>query len=81
LGETGQVTHAVPQALTLVASTQMPLQGFLPAGHFPSQAAASSTQASTQGFFPDGHSMPHLVPSHVLVPPVTPGHSTHAVPQ
>jgi hypothetical protein len=81
LGETGQVTHAVPQALTLAASTQIPLQGFFPTGHLPSHAALSSMHVSMQGFLPAGHSIPHLTPSHVLVPPAAVGQLSHASPQ
>jgi hypothetical protein len=81
LAETGQVTQAVPQALMLVASTQMPLHGFLPSGHFPSHAVLSSTQESTHGFFPVGQRMLHLIPSHVELPPLTVGQGAQAAPQ
>jgi hypothetical protein len=81
LGDTGQVTQAVPHALTLVESTQIPLQGFWVPGQWPSQAAASSTQPLMHGFFPAGHSTPHLMPSQTALPSVRPGQGTHAVPQ
>jgi hypothetical protein len=76
------VTHAGPQALTLLASTQMSLHGFFPAGQSPPpQTALSSMQVSIQGFLPSGHCTPHLFPSHVLDPPINVGHGTHALPQ
>jgi hypothetical protein len=81
-GETGQVTHAVPHELMLLASTQMSLQGFFPAGQNPPpQAELSSMHASTHGFRPSGHCTPHFVPSHVPDPPVRVGQGTHALPQ
>jgi hypothetical protein len=79
--DVGQVTHAVPQAATFAASTQMPPQEFLPSGHFPSQAAPSSTQVSMHGFFPAGHRTPHFTPSQMLSPPAMVGQGLQATPQ
>jgi hypothetical protein len=81
LGEVGQGVHAVPQALRLLAGTQIPLQGFFPIGQFPSHGVASSTQPSPHGFLPAGQETPHLVPSQVAIPPVTVGHSVQLRPQ
>lgn len=80
-GETAHGAQAVPHALTLVASTQIPLQGFCPSGHFPSQAAPSSTHSLLQGFMPVGHRTPQRAPSQVLSPPVSVGQATQANPQ
>jgi hypothetical protein len=66
---------------TLVSSTHRPLHGFLPAGHLPSQAAASSMHAFRQTFLPAGHSAPQRVPSHEPVPPVGAGQGWQALPQ
>jgi hypothetical protein len=81
LGEVGQVTQAVPHVLTLARSTQMPLQGFCPSGHFSSHATLSATHLSMQGFCPAGHWTPHLTPSHVASPPMIPVQGLQATPQ
>jgi hypothetical protein len=79
-GEVGHGVHELPHAVTLVASTQMPLQGFLPAGQAPSQTAFASMQRSRQGLPPAGHETPHLRPSHVALPPIGLGQGSHRAP-
>jgi hypothetical protein len=81
LGDEGQGLHAVPQALRLLGSTQIPPHGFFPMGQVSSQAAASATQASLQGRFPAGQVTPHIFPSQVAVPSVIFGQGSHDWPQ
>ena len=79
-GDVGQGTHALPQAMMLVASTQIPPHAFLPAGQ-PSQTASIGTHLSMHGFCPAGQVTPHFRPSQVAVPPAMPGQGSHATAQ
>ena len=79
-GDDGQGEQEEPQALRLVASTQMPLHRFLPAGQAPSQGFPSGTQLSRQAFWPAGQETPQRVPSQVAVPPVMVGQGWQETP-
>jgi hypothetical protein len=80
LGEVGQGVQLGPQAVRLLASTQMPPHLLVPGGQL-SQKAASSTQDVKHGFFPAGQDTEHLIPSHMAAPPSILGQGSQATPQ
>jgi hypothetical protein len=80
-GDVAQVAHELPQAAWLVASTQIPPQGFFPGGQLPSQTAFSSIHATRHGFFPAGHSTAHFPPRHTAAPPEMLGQGSQRLPQ
>jgi hypothetical protein len=65
----GQAPHNVPHELTLLLSTQTPLQLCVPVGH-PPQTWPEGMQAPLHRICPVGHIPPHFWPSQVAVPPV-----------
>lgn len=78
----GQGMHEVPQEFVLELEAQMPLQSWVPFGHWPAQLAASSMQAPWQSFFPWGQVAPHMpLPWQVAVPPVGVGQGVQEAPQ
>jgi hypothetical protein len=77
---TGQGVHEVPHELTLSFAAQAPLQSCVIGGHCIVQVSCAGMHVPAQAFLPDGQLTPHLVPSHVALPPPIGMHAEHEVP-
>jgi hypothetical protein len=80
-GEFGQTVQDFPQAVGLVAGTQIPAQGFFPAGQVGSHAPAVSAQALPHGLLPVGHLIAQAPLSQVAIPSWMVGQGSQALPQ
>jgi hypothetical protein len=78
---TGHGVHEVPHELTLSFAAQAPLQSCVMGGHCIVQLSCDAMHVPAQGFLPDGQLTPHLVPSHVALPPLMGMQAEHDVPQ
>lgn len=77
---TGHGRHAVPQVMTLLSSTHIPLQSCFPLGQMPLHAWSGPMHAPAQSFLGGAHDAPHCPPLHVAEPPDGTGHGSHILP-
>jgi hypothetical protein len=81
LSGAGQGAHRVPHDITLASVRHCPPQSCVPDGHCPMQTWSAGMHAFAQSRWPVGHAAPHVVPSHVAVPPVGAGQGSQDAPQ
>jgi hypothetical protein len=70
----------VPHEVVLLLGTQFPPQSCEPDGQTPLHALSFPMQLPAHNFDPFGQVAPHLVPSHVALPPMGMGQALHDVP-
>jgi hypothetical protein len=77
-----QGVQALPHELRSVLDTQLPPQLCVPAVvHVPVQGEVAGVHFPAHSWVPAGHSPPHLLPSHVALPPSGAGQGVHEAPQ